>query len=77
MKKYSPETVDLIREQVEKFVANISKLTLSLEMDAKIDKHVDDMERELAKDHPDIKVVRDLVVMVTKMINAVRRPTLH
>ena len=77
MKKYSPETVDLIREQVEKFVANISKLTLSLEMDAKIDKHVDDMELELAKDHPDIKSVRDMVEKVTSMINAVRRPPLH
>jgi len=77
MKKYSPETVDLIREQVEKFVANISKLTLSLEMDAKIDKHVDDMELELAKDHPDIKVVRDMVEKVTSMINAVRLPKLH
>ena len=61
MEEHDQDALDAIREQVAQFMANISELSLPLDIELQIAVKIAELESELKKDNLDIEAVKAIV----------------
>ncbi len=65
MEEHDQDALDAIRDQVAQFMANISELTLPLDIELQIAVKIAELESELKKDNLDIEAVKAIVDSVS------------
>ena len=65
MEEHDQDALDAIREQVAQFMANISELSLPLDIELQIAVKIAELESELKKDNLDIEAVKAIVDSVS------------
>ncbi len=71
------EQLAAIRELTTVFLSQISDLSVSLEIEARVDPKIAELERELATDTPDLVTIRDLIALVRDILEEVPRQWVH
>ena len=69
--------VETIRKLAAVFLDQIAGFPVPPEIEAKVDKWIDELELELAKDAPDLVTIRDLIELIRDIIDGARPIRLH
>ncbi len=65
VEEHDQDALDAIRDQVAQFMANISELSLPLDIELQIAVKIAELESELKKDNLDIEAVKAIVDSVS------------